>query len=115
MLPSHSPATRAMHSIGREAPMIRRTFAFAVAAAAALFVFTSSAQAQNVRVGTLDCFSPGSVGFIIGSVTNFNCTFRPAAGGPGERYAGRISRLGLDLGFTTSIRPGRAGFSPRNH
>ncbi len=49
--------------------MIRRTFAFALAAVAALFVFTSSAQAQRARVGTLDCFSPGSVGFIVGSVT----------------------------------------------
>ena len=95
--------------------MIRRTFAFAVAAVAALFVFTSSAQAQNVRVGTLDCYSPGSVGFIIGSVTNFNCTFRPSSGGPGERYAGRISRLGLDIGFTSSIRLVWAVFAATNY
>ena len=95
--------------------MIRRTFAFAVAAVAALFVFTSSAQAQRARVGTLDCFSPGSVGFIIGSVTNFNCTFRPSNGGPGERYAGRISRLGLDVGFTSSIRLVWAVFAETNY
>lgn len=95
--------------------MIRRTFAFAVAAATALFVFTSSAQAQRVRVGTLDCFSPGSVGFIIGSVTNFNCNFRPSDGGPGERYAGRINRLGLDVGFTSSIRLVWAVFAATNY
>ena len=84
--------------------MIRRTFVFAIAAAAALFVFTSSAQAQRVRVGTLDCYSPGSVGFIIGSVTDFGCTFTPSSRGPRERYSGRINRLGLDVGFTSSIR-----------
>lgn len=95
--------------------MIRRTFAFAVAAAAALFVFTGSAEAQRARVGTLDCYSPGSVGFIIGSVTNFNCTFRPSTGGPGERYAGRISRLGIDLGFTRSIRLVWAVFAETNY
>jgi hypothetical protein len=95
--------------------MIRRTFAFALAAAAALFVFTSSAQAQRARVGTLDCFSPGSVGFIVGSVTNFNCVFRPSNGGPGERYAGRIGRLGLDIGFTSSIRLVWAVFAETNY
>ena len=95
--------------------MIRRTFAFAVAAATALFVLTSSAQAQNVRVGTLDCYSPGSVAFIIGSVTNFSCNFRPSNGGPAERYAGRISRLGLDLGFTSSIRLVWAVFAATNY
>lgn len=84
--------------------MIRRTFAFAVAAVAALFVFTSSAQAQRVRIGTLDCYSPGSVGFIIGSVTDFSCTFTPSSRRPRERYSGRINRLGLDVGFTSSIR-----------
>ncbi len=95
--------------------MIRRTFAFALAAVAALFVFTSSAQAQRARVGTLDCFSPGSVGFIVGSVTDFGCTFRPSNGGPGERYAGRISRLGIDLGFTRSIRLVWAVFAETNY
>lgn len=95
--------------------MLRRTFAFAVAAAAALFVFTGSAEAQRVRVGVLDCFSPGSVGFIVGSVTNFNCTFRPTGGGPGERYAGRINRLGLDIGFTSSIRMVWAVFAATNY
>jgi hypothetical protein len=62
---------------------------------------TTSADAQNrVRAGGLSCRLSPTVGLIIGSRQQIQCTFTPGRGGPVEYYSGQISRLGLDLGVT---------------
>ena len=42
-----------------------------------------------------------SVGLVVGSQKNVNCVFRGQPGEPEEGYTGTITRVGLDVGFTT--------------
>ncbi len=73
-----------------------------LAAAALLAIGAAPASAQsNVRVGTLSCNIDPSVSFIIGSVRNMSCTFRPSVrGAKPATYSGSVRRLGLDVGFS---------------
>src|SRR5689334_14414469 len=57
------------------------------------------AHAAMVRSGVLECTGEGGIGFIIGSSKRLTCTYRPEYGRP-QLYAGRISKFGLDVGFT---------------
>jgi hypothetical protein len=49
----------------------------------------------------LSCQNAGHAGFIIGSVSQFSCVFRPDYGRL-ERYTATLSRFGADVGMTTS-------------
>jgi hypothetical protein len=82
--------------------MHRNLFAAAVLAAAV--AISGSAEAQRLQVGSLECYSPGSTSFIIGSITDFDCRFTPANGGPIEYYTGTVRRIGIDIGFTAETR-----------
>lgn len=77
---------------------------------AALVAFAAPAQAR-MRAGMLVCdVSPG-VSFIVGSQKTLNCQYRSVRGGT-ELYTGRITRLGLDVGFTTGGRVAWAVYAP---
>ncbi|MFN3349967.1 DUF992 domain-containing protein [Pseudorhodoplanes sp.] len=77
----------------------------AVAAAVSLCVAATSAEAQGrVRAGGLACNLSPTVGLIIGSRQEIQCTFTPSGGGKVERYSGHIGRFGLDLGVTAGGR-----------
>ena len=52
----------------------------------------------RTRVGTLRCEVAGGVGLIVGSSKKVDCTFKGQNGT--ERYAGRINKLGIDVGVT---------------
>jgi hypothetical protein len=65
----------------------------------ALAVLTAPAEAR-VRAGLLSCTVEPGVSFIIGSQKAVSCNFKPVHG-RSEHYSGYISRLGLDVGFTT--------------
>ncbi|NJL50576.1 MAG: DUF992 domain-containing protein [Blastochloris sp.] len=83
-----------------------RLTAAALAAAAIAMSQLGLPQAANaqsrVEAGVLECVSAGGTGFIIGSIRDISCVFRPGPGQPGrpEQYVGTISRFGLDLGAT---------------
>ena len=67
---------------------------------ASLVVSMTGVQAQSrTQVGVLECRSPGSVGLIVGSVTNFGCVLR-VTGHPDDLYTARITKVGVDLGVT---------------
>ncbi|MCG5475310.1 MAG: DUF992 domain-containing protein [Sinorhizobium fredii] len=69
--------------------------------AAALAALSAAAPAQNyVALGRLTCGSEGGMGLIITSTKNLMCTFKPADGSPGAVYAGRITKIGIDIGST---------------
>ena len=70
-----------------------------------------SAAQTRVRVGTLDCQGAGSTSYVIGSVENFRCTFRPTAGRP-HAYSASIRRFGVDLGFTRQSAVAWLVFAP---
>jgi hypothetical protein len=60
----------------------------------------SPARAQDggkAVAGTLTCRSQGSVGLILGSKEALDCAFQPT-NGRRQRYAGTITRIGIDLG-----------------
>lgn len=77
--------------------MIRQTFLTAIV----LTALSGAAAAQNyVTLGRLTCGSEGGTGLIVTSTKNLMCTFTPADGSSGGVYAGRITKIGLDIGST---------------
>jgi hypothetical protein len=71
----------------------------------------ANAQDGRVRVGMLSCEGPGQTSFIVGSVTQMACVFKPELGKP-ERYDAKITRVGVDIGVTTANALAWAVFAP---
>jgi hypothetical protein len=86
-------------------------YLLSAATAVALAASASSAMAENVEVGQLECRGV-SQQFIVGSVTNLQCQFRPAVGAPPVPYNAQINRIGLDIGFNQSTVLTWAVFAP---
>lgn len=84
----------------------------AVALLAVLAVATPASAKSGVKIGALNCTVEGGVGLILGSSKSMTCRFRPAGGGRTERYTGRISRLGIDIGVTKKAYMTWAVFAP---
>ena len=83
-----------------------------VALATLLVASASSAMAQSrVEVGVLECRG-STTSFIVGSVTDLGCVFRPAGGGPTEPYRATLRRAGVDLGFNSSVVVAWAVWAP---
>jgi len=72
----------------------------AAAALGAALVMPADAQPRRVQVGKLACSISAGVGLVVGSQRNVSCNFQPD-GGPPEAYTGTITKIGLDVGFTT--------------
>lgn len=82
------------------------------ALATALIASASSAMAQErVQAGVLECRGSTS-SFIVGSVTDLNCTFLPSSGGPSEPYYATLRRAGLDIGFNQQVAMAWAVLAP---
>lgn len=71
----------------------------ALAGAVVLVFGASEALAARVKVGVLECRVAPGVGMIVGSSKRLSCNFTPT-GRKAERYSGRITKIGLDIGFT---------------
>ena len=83
--------------------MVRRGIVAALigaAAAVATVTIPADAQPRRVQVGTLACSISAGIGMVVASQRNVNCNFQPD-GGPPEAYTGTITRIGVDVGFTT--------------
>lgn len=61
---------------------------------------TAQAQTGGVKIGVLTCHVAPGWGYVLGSSKRVHCAFRPQAGGGDDAYVGRISKFGLDLGYT---------------
>jgi hypothetical protein len=70
------------------------------AAMATATAVPADAQPQRVQVGTLACSISAGVGMVVASQRNVSCNFQPD-GGPPEAYTGTMTRIGVDVGFTT--------------
>lgn len=81
------------------------------AALALLAASAMPASAQQVQAGMLECRGGGSVSFIIGSVTELSCIYRPDLG-PRQAYRATIRRAGVDLGATAVSGLAWAVFAP---
>ncbi len=79
---------------------------------AVLVASMAGANAQSrTQVGVLECRSPGGVGLIVGSVTNFGCVLR-INGRPDDLYTARITKVGVDIGVTGETGLSWAVFAP---
>jgi hypothetical protein len=75
--------------------------AFVALALLAVAAAPGNAQpAGYAPAGGLNCNMSASVGVIIAGAQDLDCIFTPTAGLP-ERYVGRITTVGIDLGFRT--------------
>ena len=70
------------------------------AAGAAVATVPANAQPRRVQVGQLACSISAGIGLVVASQRNVSCNFQPD-GGPPEAYTGTITRIGVDVGFTT--------------
>ncbi|HEY2177829.1 MAG TPA: DUF992 domain-containing protein [Caulobacteraceae bacterium] len=59
-----------------------------------------AASASGVKVGTLTCNESGGWGYVIGGSHAVNCTFH--GNGRTEHYVGKISKLGVDIGYQSA-------------
>ena len=84
-------------------------FAAALAASVTLAIVTPVMAA--VEVGQLDCRGT-SQQFVIGSITNLQCSFRPSSGARPQAYVAQIKRFGLDIGFNQSTAIVWSVFAP---
>ena len=73
----------------------------AVLGIAMLGPITQADAQERVRAGLLMCQSAGHTGYLIGSVAQFRCVFRPDYGRQ-ERYSATLSRFGADVGVLTA-------------
>jgi hypothetical protein len=74
-----------------------------IALATGLVASATSAMAQDrVEIGTLECRG-STTSFVVGSVTDLSCGYRPAGGGPVEPYRATMRRAGVDIGFNQQI------------
>jgi hypothetical protein len=70
------------------------------AALAVTATIPADAQPRRVQVGTLACSISAGVGLVVASQRNVSCNFQPD-GGPPEAYTGTMTKVGVDVGFTT--------------
>jgi hypothetical protein len=84
--------------ISRYSSAAKALFA-AVVLAVAAFAGTAPAAAGYIKTGVLTCKVAPGVGMILGSSKSMTCTFAPDFRGP-ETYAGKIDKIGLDIGVT---------------
>jgi hypothetical protein len=71
----------------------------------------NSAASAGVRIGELRCHVHGGNSYVVGSSHRVRCVFISATGYR-EHYRGRLSRSGLDLGYTGGAKVVWAVFAP---
>jgi len=77
-----------------------RAVLIGAAAVAMIATIPADAQPRRVQVGTLACSISAGVGLVVASQRNVSCNFQPDSGPP-EAYTGTMTRVGVDVGFTT--------------
>lgn len=81
------------------------------AACAVAFVAAITPAMAAVEVGQLECRGV-SQQFVVGSVTNLQCLFRPSSGLRPMPYDAQIRRVGLDIGINQSTVLNWSVFAP---
>ena len=80
-----------------------RVSTIAIAMAALMAPIASASALPPARAGILQCQGGQNVGFVVGSVTSFECVFQSEGRRP-EPYIATVRRYGVDLGFTDQTR-----------
>ncbi len=74
--------------------------AVAATAAASAFLPTLATAQNRVEAGVLTCEVAPGIGLLIASSKALTCSYNRGPGQPVERYTGRITKVGLDIGIT---------------
>jgi outer membrane protein OmpA-like peptidoglycan-associated protein len=77
---------------------IDRWAAGALALGAAFLASGANADPGGIKVGTLTCHVNSGWGYILGSSKRMECRYQ-GVGGP-DTYAGRMTKVGMDIGYT---------------
>ena len=88
--------------------MKKSVVALTVVALSALAAVPAQA---DVRAGLLTCQVAPGVGYVVFSQKDVRCEFKSVSG-RSERYAGHVSRIGVDLGFTSAEQLAWAVYAP---
>jgi len=80
-----------------------RVSTITIAIAAVIAPIAGANALPPVRAGILQCQGGQNVGFVVGSVTSFECVFQSEGRRP-EPYIATVRRYGVDLGFTDQTR-----------
>lgn len=83
---------------------------FAAAALSGLLATAAQASPTGIKAGVLDCAVAPGIGLILGSSKAVHCSFNGANGV--EKYDGKIGKIGVDIGVTTSEHLVWAVFAP---
>jgi hypothetical protein len=78
-----------------------RFMMFATALATGTAALAGSASAGGVKIGVLTCHESSGWGFVLGSTKHLRCNFATDRGYT-EHYEGKVSKFGVDLGYTSS-------------
>ncbi len=80
--------------------MVKKLFLSAASLAALVTAGTASAAPHGVKVGMLTCHVHSGWGYVVGSSKSMDCVYHPKTRGE-DRYTGNISKLGVDIGYTS--------------
>src|SRR5271154_1771412 len=75
-----------------------RWVAGVLALGAAILATGAYADTGGIKVGTLNCRVEGGWGYVLASSKEMHCNYQ-GVGGP-DRYVGRMTKLGVDIGYT---------------
>lgn len=70
-------------------------------ASALMATAAANAAPHGIKVGVLTCTIEPGWGYVLGSAKNLHCRYHPNHG-IDDSYTGRISKFGLDIGYTSS-------------
>jgi hypothetical protein len=76
--------------------------ALALAAIVALGASADAADKKGIKTGLLSCQVSSGWGFVFGSSRDLNCTYTAEPSKRVERYSGKISKFGVDIGYLKS-------------
>jgi hypothetical protein len=82
--------------------MQTRRLLCALCVSASMPFVATPAQGELFRAGGLLCSTSPRIGFLVGSTQSLRCVFHRRGSSQRYIYAGRIRRVGLDLGITGS-------------
>jgi hypothetical protein len=103
----------------RSVPIRRSAIPFCQGAPGESFFHCAYGRADRAAIHGLDAGTGrgrqcrgSTTSFVVGSVTELNCTFVPSAGGPTESYMARMRRAGLDIGINQQVAITWGVFAP---
>jgi hypothetical protein len=62
---------------------------------------SAGASPNGIKIGVLTCHVHSGWGYVLGSSRRMDCEYRPERG-EDDRYVGRMSKFGVDVGYTSA-------------